>query len=184
MDAQKKSIITNNKQIKMNNLEKEKQQQKTQKPKSMMLRVINDDNGVVRTFKFKLGNIARISRSYHMKVRHPDTMSFTIELHQKKAFKYEKVASLQVFTRDLPVDQKSCSDLLMENNNMKEIYTIRMLTHLSEKCRCYKCEWVKSPLNEIDIPFLIKSFLGKKELKTIPNLNISSNHNTPLLVAL
>lgn len=157
-------------------------QYEMQKPKTMMLRVVNDANGIDRKLEFQVENVVKISKSFHMRVKNPNTMSFTVELHEKKGSKFVKVANLKIFTRDLPVDKKSCNDLLLNSSKSNEIYTIRMITHLTDKQKCFKCDWVKSPFNEIDIPFLIDHFVKNRD--QIPNMiEKEPSYNSPLLVS-
>lgn len=176
MQAHDTLIIGNDKITKL------KKPSKAQKMKTMIMKVTNDQFGIFKMFEFKLKNVSKFHRRFHMKMFNPE-MSFTIELFKKTLLKMKRVAFLKIFPNDLPVDKMCMNDLMM-NSNDTEIYMIRMLTHLSEKQARYRSEYVKSPFNQVDIDFLVEHFIHSKESKIIPNNDDGQDLKAPLLTSL
>lgn len=164
---------------------KRAKQLKKPKNKQMLLRVVNDDNQIEDKHKFELENFAEIKKNYHAKIRHPETMSFGIELYLKRNNRYEECASVRINTHDLPVDLKSCHDIVMDSVRENDVYTVRVITHVSQQYRPYKCNWIKSPFKYCDIPYLINLIIDPEDREDIPDLeDDEEDFSTPLLISL
>lgn len=137
---------------------------KKNKPMKYKLKVINDDYSTYRDFEFTLETVARLERKFHLTL-HSKGMGFTIELLKKKSNKYIPVAHLRMNSEELPVDKKFFADMVMQSEKGDRVYLIRMLVHLSDVLRCYKCEFIKPPYPTVDMDFILHEYLTEKDVQ-------------------